>query len=283
MEKLDSDLLRTFLAVAKAGSVTDGANQINRSQSAASLQIKRLETTIGRAVFKRHGRGVVLTDTGKQLLPVAQEITGRLDLTLRDLSQAEVRGKLRLGIPDDHGRARLARIIADFSQAHPYVELEVTCALSAGFPEALKKGQLDMAVYEVEEPAAGEKLVYEDPTCWVSASHSDFSRVDPLPVALFDHACWWRDAAIASLQTLKRSHRIVYSSQSVSGILAAVEAGIAIGLIGRSSLIQGLAVVSAEFGLGPTPTSKLVLASRSTMPAELSLAINSAICAAFQS
>lgn len=261
MENLDSDLLRTFVAVADAGSVTDGAARIHRSQSATSLQIKRLEAILGQPVFDRHGRGVVLSDTGRKLFPVAQEVTARLDAALREISQNTVSGKLRLGIPDDHGRARLAAIIATFACQHPKVELDVTCALSTSFPEALDKGSLDLAVYEVESPSGHEEVVYEDPTCWVSLAHRHFRDDESLPVALFDHACWWRDAAVNSLQARGMPYRVVYSSQSVPGVIAAVEAGIAVGLLGRSSLHGGLSVVNDALGLGNTPASKLVMAS----------------------
>ena len=281
MENLDSELLRTFIAVTKAGSVTDGANEIARSQSATSLQIKRLETIIGRPVFERHGRGVVLTDAGRYLLPVAHEVTARLDGALRVLSQDAVRGTLRLGIPDDHGRTKLAQIIAEFARAHPQVELEVMCALSVAFPDALKKGRLDMAIYEVEHLAKGEELLFEDPTCWVASDHAVISATDPLPVALFDHACWWRDAAIASLQARGGPYRVVYSSQSVSGVIAAVEAGVAVGLVGRSSIPRGLSIVSPDYGFQPTPTSKLVLATGEQQNPDLITAMKSAIYSAF--
>ena len=281
MECLDSELLRTFIAVTNAGSVTEGAAQIHRSQSATSLQIKRLESIIGRAVFERHGRGVVLTEAGRQLLPIAHEVTDRLDGALRDLSQRPVSGKLRLGVPDDHGRSNLTRIIATFMRAHPQVELDVTCALSTGFPEALNKGRMDMAVYEVEHPSAREEVLYEDPTCWVASDHADFSGADPLPVALFDHACWWRDAAIESLKASSKAHRVVFSSQSVAGVFAAVEAGVAVGLMGRSSLRPGLSVAPPSFGFGRTPTSKIVLATGTVQNPELTDAMKLAIRAAF--
>jgi DNA-binding transcriptional LysR family regulator len=281
MACLDSDLLRTFVAVTKAGSVTDGAAQIHRSQSATSLQIKRLETILGRAVFERHGRGVVLTEAGRHLLPIAQDVTTQLDRALRDLSQHTVQGTLKLGIPDDHGSKKLAQIIASFAAAHPLVELEVTCALSTQFPDALSKGGLDMAVYEVEHPGPPEQLLFEDPTCWVAADHVDFSVANPLPVALFDHACWWRDAAIANLQKRNKPYRVVYSSQSVAGVVAAVTAGVAVGLIGRSSLRPGLSKVSSAFGFGPTPTSKLVLAKGEIEASHLVTAMTAAISSAF--
>ena len=281
MENLDSDLLRTFVAVAEAGSVTDGAARIHRSQSATSLQIKRLESILGQPVFERHGRGVALSDTGHRLLSVAQDVTTRLDAALRDISQTTVTGKLRVGIPDDHGRAKLAQIIAAFTRHHPQVELEVTCAISAGFPHALEKGSLDLAIYEVERPGEHEELLFEDPTCWVSSAHRDFRADKVLPVALFDHACWWRDAAIASLERRGKPYRIVYSSQSVSGVVAAVEAGIAVGLLGRSSLHSGLSIVDEALGFNSTPASKLVMAATRSQETGSLDAMKSAIRTAF--
>lgn len=281
MQNLDSDLLRTFAAVARAESVTAGAARIGRSQSAISVQIKRLEDILGRRVFERHGRGVQLSETGRALLPVAEDVTARLDATLSALSGPPVVGKIRFGMPDDHGREELARIIAAFARVHPQIELEVTCALSTGFPHALKAGALDLAIYEVENVSVGEELLTEDPTCWAMSGQSDLRDVEVLPVALFDHACWWRDAAIASLEARGAPYKVVYSSQSVSGVLAAVEAGIAIGLLGRSSLHGGLTVIESAFGLGPTPTSKLVLASPQAQPGQPFQAMQQAIRAAF--
>lgn len=281
METLDSDLLRTFLAVARAGSVTDGAALIHRSQSATSLQVKRLEAILGQPVFERHGRGVVLSETGRRLLPVAQDVTARLDAALRDVSQGVVSGKLRVGIPDDHGRTKLAEIVAAFTRHHHHVELDVTCALSTGFPEALDKGTLDLAIYEVERPKQHEEVLFEDPTCWVASAHRDFSTDESLPVALFDHACWWRDVAIASLAARAKPYRIAYSSQSVSGVIAAVEAGIAVGLLGRSSLHAGLSVVGERLGFGSTPASKLVMATNTAQDDGPLNAMKAAVRAAF--
>ncbi|WP_235963025.1 LysR family transcriptional regulator [Ruegeria haliotis] len=109
MENLDSDLLRTFVAVADAGSVTDGAARIHRSQSATSLQIKRLEAILGQPVFDRHGRGVVLSDTGRKLFPVAQEVTARLDAALREISQNTVRANCVWAYPTITGAPDLRR------------------------------------------------------------------------------------------------------------------------------------------------------------------------------
>lgn len=262
MDNLNSDLLRTFLAVAETGSVTKGATRIFRSQSAASLQIKRLEEILGQPVFERHGRGVVLTTAGERLLPAAREVTTRLDSTLQAFTADGMEGRLRLGIPDDHTKGVLARIVGEFAQAHPGVELDVTCDLSAGFPRALETGALDLAVFETEHAADAADVLREDPTFWMISRHHDLLSRDPVPVALFDRECWWRDVALASLQASGRPFRVVYTSQSVAGVAAALEAGVAIGLLGSATLRDPLKVLGPEAGFGETPVSKLVLRTR---------------------
>lgn len=263
MDQLNSDLLRTFLAVAETGSMTDGAARIFRSQSAASLQIRKLEELLGQPVFDRHGRGVALTATGERLLPIAQDVTRTLSCAMRELTSDGLRGKLRLGIPDDQNQQMLSQIISEFAQSHPMVELEVSCALSAGFPAALASGDMDIAVYEVEQPGSEHEVLREEQTFWMMSRHHDLLQRDPLPVALFDRECWWRNAALAALKASGRAFRIVYSSQSVTGVAAAIEAGVAIGLLGQSSLNSNLTCLDATHGFANMPTSKLVLGTRS--------------------
>lgn len=259
MSNLDSDLLRTFLAVAETGSVTSGAARILRTQSAASLQIKRLEETLGQPLFLRHGRGVSLTPLGEQLLPTARQVTTTLDTTLRALTADALTGKLRLGFPDDHSHGLLAQIIAEFSQSHPSVELEVICDLSARFPTLLANGTLDLAVYEVETPDNPADILWQDQTHWVTSRHHDLLSRDELPVALFDRDCWWRDAALGALEKMQRPYRIIYSSQSVQGVAAAVEAGIAVALMGSNIIGDKIAALGPQDGFPEMPKSILVL------------------------
>lgn len=259
MINLDSDLLRTFVAVAETGSMTLGAARILRTQSAASLQIKRLEDLLGQPLFLRHGRGVTLTPTGEQLLPTARRITTELDITLRQLTSETITGRLRLGIPDDHSHDTLAPIIAEFCQSHPSVELDVICELSARFPKMLETGALDLAVYEVEAPGDPSGILWRDQTQWVMSRHHDLLACPVLPVALFDRDCWWRDAALDALTGMERPYRVIYSSQSVQGVTAAVEAGVAVALLGSAALTDKIAALGPSEGFPEMPTSHLVL------------------------
>ncbi len=281
MEKLNSDLLRTFLAVAETGSVTKGAARIFRSQSAASLQIAKLEDVLGQPVFERHGRGVVPTEAGDKLLPVARDVTRLLDSTLRDLTSDDLHGKLRLGLPDDQSHAVLSRIVAEFAQSHPLVELEITCALSATYPDALASGTLDLAVYEEANPTPDVDILRREQTCWMMSRHHDLLSRDPVPVALFDRDCWWRDAALNALRASDRTYKVIYSSQSVIGVLAAIEAGVAIGLLGENSQTPDLQALSPKQGFRSMPVSHLVLGSRADADSLAIKAMQGAIRRAF--
>lgn len=235
MKKLESDLLRTFLAITEAGSVTGGAGRIDRSQSATSLQIKQLEDIVGCPVFHRHGRGITLTAAGEKLVPLARRVTKDLDATMAEIRDDGMAGKCRIGLPDDHGHLALSRIVADFAAAYPRVELEVHCALGTGFALAVEKGMLDLAVHELSEPPPNAEVLQMGTLTWMAARGHDTVERDPLPVAVFDRDCWWRDAAFSSLDALGRPYRVVFTSESTIGVRAAVESGIAVGFLNETT------------------------------------------------
>lgn len=252
MSHLNSDHLRTFLAIEQAGSVTAGADRIGRSQSATSLQIRQLEDVVGQPLFERHGRGVVLTAAGELLRPVAREVVQSLDRTLADLRGETLAGRLRIGMPDDHGRTVLTGIVADFASRHPKVELEVQCALGVGFEGALASGGLDLAVFDVAKPHKGQEILRESALVWRGLPGRNFEQSNPLPVALFDRSCWWRDIALSSLDASGRSFEVVFTSESSVGIRAAVESGIAVGLLSTEKDLTGLDPVEGLTARNPT-------------------------------
>lgn len=281
-EKLDSDLLRAFLAVAETGSVTKGADRIFRSQSAASLQIKRLETLLGRPVFERHARGISLTPTGERLRPVARRVVELIDSAVGELRAEPLEGLLRLGIPDEYGETILPEVIARFARDHPLVELALRCGFSPSFPGALARSELDLAVYAVESPARGAELLATERTVWATSRHHLAHEQEPLPVALFDRACWWRDRALEALESSGRDYRVVHSSESVAGVIAAVRAGVAVGLLGEGSIRGNLRTLGPADGFPEMPRSSLVLARRDNLRSSAADAVAAAIRAAFR-
>ncbi|MGJ8586486.1 MAG: LysR family transcriptional regulator [Marinosulfonomonas sp.] len=240
MTHLNSDHLRTFLAIQDTGSVTGGAERIGRSQSATSLQIRQLEEVVGQPLFRRHGRGVSLTLAGEKLGPVARSVVQSLDATLLELRGGGLKGKLRIGMPDDHSRLELTNIISSFAALHPDVELEVHCALGVGFAVALNAGTLDLAVHEVPKPGRDDIVLREDHLVWMSSRDRDFSTSEVLPVAVFDRDCWWRDLALSGLNEVGHSYQVAFTSESATGVRAAVRAGIAAGLLSATEDTEGL-------------------------------------------
>ncbi len=277
MKQLDSDLLRTFLAVTDAGSITAGAGLVHRSQSAVSLQIGQLERLLAKPVFVRHGRGVGLTEAGEALLPIARHVVQTLDRAHAEITGGGLVGRLRVGIPEEHGTSHLPEIIGRFARSHPAAELMVRSANSAEFPAALAAGKLDMAIYEVETVTEGMTVLREIPIGWVDSLMHPVARDGTLPVALFDRACWWRDAAIRSLDKSKRDYRVVLTSESAAGIAAAIEAGIAIGLLDCSDLPRDLVHLTTVPGLEPLPPSQLVLEVPPTSMSPLARAMSETV------
>ncbi len=281
-EKLDSDLLRTFIAISDTGSFTKGADRIYRSQSAVSLQIKRLETILGQPVFKRHARGVVLTQIGEKLRPVAQRIIDTLDSTIGELRATGLNGSIRIGIPDEYGETILPQVIAEFARNHPQVEVNVQCGFSAGFPEALKRNELDLAVYATESPIKGTMVLRQEKTHWVTSKNHLAHEQDPVPIALFDRACWWRDRTIEALENSDKRYKVIYTSESVTGVMAAISVGVAVGVMSEGTLRDDLAILTRADGFPNLPQSSLIIGCSDKAQSSLSEAMTSAIRQAFQ-
>lgn len=278
---LDSDLLRTFLEVAASGSFSAAGERIFRTQSAVSLQMKQLEALLGQNLFRRHGRGVHLTAVGERLRLPAIQVVRLLEQTTAELGRSSLRGVLRIGIPDEYGDALLAALIARFARDNPGVELTVRCSFSAGFAQALDAGELDMALHAIAAPGAGARILRRQKTCWVASRHHRVHEQQPLPLALFDRSCWWRDSAVNALSAAGIRFREVFSSESVSGISAAVAAGIAVALIGEESVSDDFLVLSPQQGFPQMPESLLALQLRDGADRSLTQAMCRVIESAF--
>ena len=257
--QLDSELLRTFLAVADAGSFTRGAERVSRTQSAVSLQIKRLEEQLGQPVFDRHPRGVALTPIGERLKDTATRVVALLDAALRELTAKRLAGLVRIGVPDEYGMTILPGTIARFAETHSDVEISVRCGFSANFPQAIDRGELDLAVHATETPRRDTQILAHERTFWMcSRQHAPYKR-DPVPVALFDRTCWWRDRAIEALEAAGRRYHVAYTSESVAGVKAAIRSGAAIGVLAERSLDDGLRRLPDKEGFPSLPNSVLEL------------------------
>lgn len=244
--RLDSDLLRTFLAVAEAGSVSAGAVPLHRTQSAVSLQLRKLEETVGQRLFHRHGRGVVVTAAGERLLPVARQVIETLDQTVLAMRGRQNPIEIRLGYPEEYGDTTLPVVLATFARRYPEILLSVRCGASTDFPGLLASGDLDLALHSPARVSAGDTVVHREAAVWAGSVYHDIAGRRPLPLALFDKACWWRQRCLDLLRQSGLDHRVVCTSESVAGIRAAIAAGIAVGVLPQSALTGGLRPILAD-------------------------------------
>ena len=268
---LDSDLLRTFVAVAEASNFTKAAEQVRRTQSAVSMQIKRLEEMVGEPLFDRGSRGVSLTRKGQDLIHNARRIVSLLDETAASMRAEPLDGPVRIGIPEEYSYSILSRALGAFAKRHPKVEITVRYAHSASQMEALEAGELDLAVvFEWQDFSDGEILM-RDPTVWVTSNVHLQHEEQPLPVALYNRGGWCKDFALKSLEDRGHAYRVAYTSDTTGGLKLAVASGLAIAPVSRSNIPPDCRELTAAEGFGDIDASNVVL---HRAPGEATEAIN---------
>ena len=259
--QLDPDLLRTFVAIVDAGGFTQAAKQVHRTQSAVSMQVRRLEETLERTLFQRDGRSAQLAPDGEALLGYARRLLKLHDEAVAALTRPELSGLVRIGTPDDYVDRFLPEILARFARAFPRVQVEVTCEPSVQLRRLLAEARLDLAVLTAGCTPGAEpgEVLRREPVVWATADRHLAHEQEPLPLALFPSGCVFRDWALASLDRSGRPYRIAYTSASFSSILAAVKAGLAVTALCRSVLPTGVRPLGVEEGFPPLPPTDLAL------------------------
>jgi DNA-binding transcriptional LysR family regulator len=255
---LDIDLLRGFAVVAETGALSRAAERIGRSQAAVSMQMKRLEETVGQPLFNRTGRGVFLTVHGERLLAHARRILRSHDDALAELSGRSLAGTLRFGCPDDYANAFLPALLRGFAQLHPQAMIEVVCASTPRLLGQLDRNLLDLALTSVSFDAAADALRLEE-LVWVGSRTGDAQLSEPLRLALGDPDALDHRAALAALGKAGRAYRVAYSSGSLSGLLAMVRSGQAVAVLTRAAVPADLGVFPKSAGLPDLPRIGLTL------------------------
>ena len=240
---LDIDLLRSFAAIADTGSFTAAAELVARTQSAVSVQVKRLEEIVGHRVFERTSRSLALTAAGETLLGYARRILELNDESVRRIAEPPVNGEIRLGITEYFVPNELPGILARFAAAYPGVHLEVRMGLSRDLREDLMQKQLDAVIVRLA-PRERDRAIWSEPQVWVAREGFEAPRSAVLPLALLPAPCVLREHAIQSLRRLKRPWKIAYTGSSMVSVQAAVRAGLGVSIVPRSSVLSGMQILA---------------------------------------
>ena len=239
---LDIDLLRSFVAIADTGSFTAAAELVARTQSAVSVQVKRLEEIVGHRVFERTSRSLALTAAGETLLGYARRILELNDESVRSMAEPPVKGEIRLGITEYFVPNELPAILSRFTAAYPGVHLEVRMGLSRDLREELTKKNLDAVIVRLASREHGQ-AIWSEPQVWVAREGFEPARGTVLPLALLPAPCVLREHAIQSLRRLKRPWKIAYTGSSMASVQAAVRAGLGVSIMPRSSVLAGMQIL----------------------------------------
>lgn len=261
---LDTDLLRTFVAIAESGSFTRAARQVFRTPGALSMQIKRLEETLGQTLFLRDARQVRLTPQGEVLLSFGRRLLKLNEEAVAQFLAPQLEGKVRFGTPDDVGTRLLPGVLAQFARSHPAVQVDVVVGGSRTMLKKLDDGELDVVLItdgnEGQDPTRGE-VVHKDSLVWAGRDGGDALRRSPLPVALANHGCAWRAMALGALDAAGIDYRVAYTCENCAGQEAALLADLAVAPMPRKLVRPPLRVLGEEAGL-PAPGNYQLLMVR---------------------
>jgi DNA-binding transcriptional LysR family regulator len=256
--QLNLGQLRTFVAAAEQASFIGASQTVNRSPAAISMQIQKLEESLGRALFVRDTRRVYLTAYGERLLPFARQLLQLEREAVSAVMSDVVKGKVVLGAPDEYVSSLLGPALERFAQMFTQVELELVCAESTELAPMLHQGTVDLAFVTRDKNFQGT-FVRREPVVWVGSERSAIWKRSPLPIALNEDGCVARSHTLSALERGKIPYRAAYSSPSITGILAMVSAGLAIAAIPECSVPAQLIRLGEAEGLPAIKPINIVL------------------------
>jgi len=253
------DLLRTFLAVVESGGVTPAAAALNMSQAAASQQVKRLEEMLACRLFERAGRGLVLAPAGERLLAPAQRLVAQSDELLSSMRAPAFAGEVRLGVPYDIIGSFVPAILRRFARAQPRVRVSLVCEDSKVVRQQLRSGGVDLALTTETECGRHGETLRTDRLVWVGMPGGDAHLKDPLPVSLGAPTCVFRPVAIEALGKAGRDWRAVCEVSRLEPVHAAIEAGLAVAPLLRSSVPERFEILGRHARLPALPEFRINL------------------------
>lgn len=245
---LDIDLLRTFIAVAEAGTFTGAAERVLRTQAAVSQQVARLESALDKKLFERTTRSLALTAEGELLLGYARRMVNLNHEAVLHVTGVEASGVLRLGVCEDIIPRLLPRLLARFTAIHPQVELILHTNLSTQLKDMLNRGELDIVIAKRDGPTAMDgRVIWREPLVWVAAKDYKLEKGVQLPLVLLPQPCSYRELALQTLREANLPHTITCTSHSIMGLQAAVAGGLGISVLGRSFVQEGVSELPPTF------------------------------------
>ncbi|HKU09992.1 LysR family transcriptional regulator [Sinomonas sp.] len=243
--------LRSFLAVAEHLSFTLAADRLGIAQPTVSQHVAKLEKAAGRVLLVRDTHGVRLTDNGDAMAGFARSILAAHDEALRYFRGSAMRGRLRFGTADDLAITGLPKILREFRRAYPQLNLELTVSQSDDLHRRLKAGQLDLIFIKWIAGAQEGTVVRHDVFSWVGVEQTVLEPNQPVPLVVYPAPSLSRTLAIDALEASGRTWKVTCSTKQIAGVLAAVRAGLGIGVMPTTLVPEDLSIITRRFDLPP--------------------------------
>ncbi|WP_119271790.1 LysR family transcriptional regulator [Taklimakanibacter deserti] len=285
MSVLDIEVLRTFQAIARFGQFRAASLHLNKSPSAISAHVRRFEEMAGGRVFERDNQGVSLTPLGRGLLIKAAELLEAHDRIVRSFDGSAESERLRLGVPEDFARALLRDVLDLFCGEYPRVELEVITASCGELRHEIRKGSLDLGlILAPSDDAEAKDFVPVLPSrlVWVGAVGFKPASSEPVPLALHADGCPYRAAAIEVLAKQGRAWRCVMMSSGSAAVEAAIEFGLAVGVVERMRVTKAMQMLGESDGFPSLPEHGFYLLRGKSAPGKVQLFLEELILKRFR-
>lgn len=198
LRNFDLGTLRSFVTIADAGSMTRAAARLFMTQSAISMQIKRLETGLGFSVLERSGQGMTPTAEGEQLLHFANQMLALNDEAMGRLTSSEFEGQIRLGVPGDVIYPHIPVILREFSRDYPRVQVRLSSAQTYTLKRELDEGLQDIVLTTEKSAGSGGQIISTQPLVWTGAADGVAWKKRPLPLG-FAKICAFRSGVTGAL------------------------------------------------------------------------------------
>jgi DNA-binding transcriptional LysR family regulator len=275
----DADLLRTFLRVAQSLSFTQAAATLGIGQPTVSQHIRKLEQAVGRPLFIRDTRSVTLTADGEAMAGFARTILAAHEQAVAYFTGSGLSGRLRFGVTDDLALTPVPRILRDFRQLYPRIDLELTVSQSVTLQNRVESGHLDVAF--VKQPIGDRhgRLVRRDRLVWAGVPGTRVNLDAPVPLVVYQAPSITRSQAVQALDGAGIPYRVSCTARSVLGVAAAARAGLGLAVFARSLVPNDLVELPAGGGLPSLGEIGLVLLSRPGPATEAAKALTAAILA----
>lgn len=256
IRNLDLTALRSFVTVADTGGVTRAATQLNLTQSAVSMQLKRLEDSLGQPLLDRSGRGVALTQQGEQLLSYGRRLLSLNDEVIARMTDKAYEGEVRFGVPTDIVYPHVPHILKRFDREYPRMKINLISSYTRKLKEMLAAGKADLILTTEDECDADGETLATQRLAWVGAHGGTAWRQRPLRLA-FERTCLFKPWALRALDDAGIAWEMAVDTGSTRTVEASVSADLAVHAMIEGAVTAHMEPISHGGALPDLPTTRI--------------------------